>query len=562
MGKRVPIGIEFYKRMIDGDYYYVDKTLMIKDILDKGESVSLFTRPRRFGKTLALSMLKAYFEDERDDKGERIDNRHYFNGKKIAACGEQYTSKMGQYPIINMSLKSAKQPDYAMAYHVLRDEIIKEFGRHRYVCESDILDEAEKQRFYEIYRREAEPGDYATALSFLSFCLKKYHGKNTVILIDEYDVPLENAYLEGFYDSMVKFIRSLFESSLKTNHCLEFAIVTGCLRISKESIFTGLNNLAVISILNKDYAECFGFTPDEAERMLEDYGLGQKKEELKKWYDGYLFGDMEVYNPWSVINYVKTTAADETAFPKPYWSNTSSNSIIKELVEEADLSTKQEIERLIAGGTIEKPVHEDITYGDIHESQDNFWNFLFFTGYLKKMGERQKEETIYLTMAIPNAEIRYIYRNTILEWFDKKIKIYDRLPFYEALLTGDCDVVEKTIKQQLMESISFYDSAEQFYHGFMTGLLSGLGEYHLKSNRESGDGRADLIMIPLDEEKPVIIFELKKTEKFSQMEAGCYAALKQIEEKHYDVEQKEEGYAHFIKYGVCFCKKSCKVRKL
>lgn len=484
--KRIPVGIEFYKRMIEKDYYYVDKTLLIKDILDQGGQVTLFTRPRRFGKTLALTMLRTFFEAEIDRDGELKDNSHYFAGTKIMAAGEEYTDHMGQYPVIFLSLKSAKQPTFELAYEMLKRQIKEEFSRHAYVLGTDILDEETKKTYQRIRSLDAEEADYAGAIAFLSKCLEQYHGKKTVILLDEYDVPLENAYFEGFYDRMISFIRSLFESALKTNDSLEFAVITGCLRISRESIFTGLNNLEIISILNRQFAECFGFTQAEVDQMLAYYGLEQKKQEVREWYDGYLFGSTEVYNPWSVINYIKTAVFDETAFPKPYWSNTSSNSIIRELIREADSRAKQEIEDLIAGGTIEKQIHEEITYGDIHQSQDNLWNFLFFTGYLKAVSQRFEVDTIYLTMKIPNAEIGYIYRNTIREWFEQRIKAEDFTPMYRAVLEGDEQTFERIVKGYLSESISYYDSEERFYHGFLLGLLSGLQNYDVLSNRESG----------------------------------------------------------------------------
>lgn len=321
--------------------------------------------------------------------------------------------------------------------------------------------------------------------------MKKYHGAGTVILIDEYDVPLENAWFEEFYDKMVQFIRSLFESALKTNNSLAFAVVTGCLRISRESVFAGLNNLDVVSVLSGSYGEHFGFTQAESEEMLAYYGLEEKKEEMKKWYNGYLFGNAEVYNPWSAINYVSAARADRNAFPKPYWSNTSSNSIVKELVEGADFVTRAEIEGLIEGVAIEKPVHEDITYGDIYDSQDNLWNFLFFTGYLKKTGERFEGEDIYLKMEIPNAEIRYIYRNTIRAWFDKRIKNKDMSALIDAMEQRDCRTIGEFLSEQLLDTISVFDYAENYYHGFLSGLLKAAGKYVVRSNRESGEGRAD-----------------------------------------------------------------------
>ena len=557
--KRIPIGVEFYKQMIEKDYYYIDKTLLIKDILEKGGQVNLFTRPRRFGKTLALTMLRTFFEAEIDRNGALKDNRHYFDGMKIMEAGEEYTRHLGQYPVIFLSLKSAKQPNFGMAYEMLKRQIKDEFDRHAYVLKTDALDEVAKERYRKICDLSAGPEEYAAALAFLSKCLEQYHDKKTIILLDEYDVPLENSYFQGFYDEMIQFIRSLFESALKTNESLEFAIITGCLRISKESIFTGLNNLEIISILNRQFAESFGFTQTEAEQILMDYGLEQRKQEMKEWYDGYLFGEVEVYNPWSVINYVKTAVFDEHAFPKPYWSNTSSNSIIKELIQNADSKVKKEIEHLITGGTIEKQVHEDITYGDIRQSQDNLWNFLFFTGYLKTVSQRFESNKTYLTMKIPNEEIRYIYQNTIQEWFEQKIKVWDFTPMYKAIFQGDAESFERMVKQQLSGSISYFDSEEQFYHGFLLGLLRPLQDYEVVSNRESGDGRPDIELKPYDELKPAVILEIKHVKQFPQMENGCREALKQIEEKRYAEGLLEEGYHTVMKYGVCFCRKSCRI---
>ena len=560
MVKRIPVGIEDYRKIIDKDYYYVDKTLLVREILDAGVQVSLFTRPRRFGKTLALSMLQTFFEDERDADGNPVDNSRYFEGKAIDACKEEYRAEQGKYPVINLTLKSAKQPDYEMAYHNLKSAIAGEFERHLYVLKGNALMESEKLKYSAICSRDAKEEDYTTALAFLSKCLKKYHDKSVVVLLDEYDVPLENAYFAGFYDRMLTFVRSLFESVLKTNPALEFAVITGCLRITRESIFTGLNNLRVVSVLNRNYAECFGFTPGEVRTILAHYGLEKHLAEVREWYDGYLFGNVEIYNPWSIVCCVEDNRNEEEFILQPYWANTSSNDIIKQLVEEAGPETRAEIEKLMTGGIIEKPVHEEITYGDIHESQDNLWNFLFFTGYLKNVGRRFEDNETYLQLMIPNEEIRYIYKHTILSWFDRRVKAMDRKPLYQALLAGDCEMVEEALNEQLAKSISFYDAAEQFYHGFMVGMLGNLGEYRLRSNRESGDGRADLMMVPENGQMKVLIFEFKKTEKFTQMDALCDAALCQIEEKHYDAECKEEGYTKFVKYGICFCRKSCRVK--
>ncbi len=561
MGRPIPIGVEFYKEIIEKNYYYIDKTLLIRDLLDNNAKVSLFTRPRRFGKTLALNMLKIYFEDERNRKGEHIDNRHYFEGKKILFCDEKYTSRMNRYPVINLSLKSAKQPTYEMAYNVLVKNIQNEFRRHDYILQGDGLDSKEKETFCSIYEGSAEADDYATALAFLSDCLKKYHKENTVILIDEYDVPLENAYFEGFYDKMVFFVRSLFESALKTNNSLELAVITGCLRISKESIFTGLNNMKVNSILRDDCAEYYGFTEAEVCKMLQDYDLEDCMKEAREWYDGYCFGDREVYNPWSILSYVDEKCSRKNALPRPYWSNTSSNSIVRELVEGADLTVRQEIEDLISGGQIEKPVHEDITYGDIHESQDNLWSFLFFTGYLKKIKENYREEIIYLQMTIPNAEIRSIYKKTILAWFDKKVKMTDLSALLQAIESGDCKAFGELVSEQLRDTISFYDYAENYYHGFLTGLLKGNGKYQVISNRESGNGRPDIVMMSLSVKGKAFIMELKVAKDFRRMEERCGQAIAQALRQDYRAELERIGYSDITIYGICFYRKECEVRK-
>ena len=440
---------------------------------------------------------------------------------------------------------------------MLKRQIADEFRRHKYVTDS--LEESDKLRYNLIMNETDEDAQYLDALAFLSRILNEYHKRKVIILMDEYDVPLENAYFKGFYDKMTDFIRSLFESALKTNPNLEFAVITGCLRISKESIFTGLNNLEIISIMNTNYAEYFGFTQEEVECMLSYYGIEEKKEEAKKWYDGYFFGNTEVYNPWSVINYVKAASADHGAFPKPYWANTSSNSIVRELVERADSSVKQEMEELIAGGTIEKPVHEDITYDEVYKTEDNLWNFLFFTGYLKKQSERFDGETIYLTLALPNTEVKLIYRNTILDWFNQNIKKKDFSALYRGILQRETDVLEREISKNLMETISFFDYKEDYYHGFLAGLLKMMDGYILKSNRESGLGRSDLLLLSPAYEGVAVIMELKITDSFAQLNDSARQALCQIKEKKYDAELKLEGYHTFIYYGISFFKKLCRV---
>ena len=568
--KKIGIGYENYKEFIDNDMYYIDKTMLIDDIIEKGGKVTLFTRPRRFGKTLALSMLRTFFELEYDYDGNVIDKRRYFEGKKIMNADDKILSMMGKYPIIKLSLKSAKQLSFKAAAIQLRDEIVSEFDRHNYLKDSDQLSATENQLFTELlhpkkrddlkdekdFREEIDR--YATALKTLSVCLKKYHNKNVIILLDEYDVPLENAYYEGFYKEMVGFIRSLFESALKTNDALQFGVVTGCLRISKESIFTGLNHLKINSIMDETFSEGFGFTEKETEQMLIDYGLEKKIPEVKEWYDGYLFGDKEIYNPWSVISYVDSIVNDKRKFPRPFWANTSSNQIIKDMVWHADEEMKRELDTLINGGTIEKQIHEDITYDDIHESEDNLWNFLFFTGYMKKVSERSEDNgDIYLTMKIPNTEIESIYRTQIRGWFDKQVKETDRGALNKAVLEGDTEGIENYVSELLAKSISTFDSEESFYHGFFLSLLYGVPNYIPQSNREEGDGRPDIVLYPNRPKDPAIIFEIKRRKNFNEMEAGLKEAYDQIRDKKYEEGVLEDGYMGVKSYGICFCKKSC-----
>lgn len=561
MEKRLAIEFEDFKEIIDKNRYYVDKTEMLCELLDHAGKVNLFTRPRRFGKTLNLSMIRRFFEEEIKADGTVIENGYLFNGLKIAICGGAYMAFQGTHPVISLSLKAAKQPTYEMAIASLVDEIAKEFKRHRYVLLGGKLTENDCERFAVLMNRKAEEIEYAKALEFLSDCLTQYHAKQTIILIDEYDVPLENAYFEGFYEKMTGFVRSLFESALKTNLNLEFAVITGCLRISRESIFTGLNNLEIHSVISPWYADAFGFLELEVKEMLSFYHLDDKFEEVKKWYDGYRFGKMDIYNPWSIINYVNTALADRETPPQPYWSNTSSNSIIKELVENADSEVRQEIENLIAGETIKKPVYEDVTYDSIYESQDNLWNFLYFTGYLKASTESFEEDTRYMELMIPNREVRMIYKKTILAWVDKRVKGLERGEMIRSLEEGDCERFEKLISDQLLDTISFFDYAENYYHGFLAGLLKGAGKYLVTSNRESGAGRPDIILKTPSVRGGAIILELKVSDTFQGMEQECQRALKQIEESDYEAGLRAEGYSNIKKYGVSFYRKECMVRK-
>ena len=560
--KPLPIGIDNFEMLITRGYYFVDKTLLIKDLLDNKAAVNLFTRPRRFGKTLNMSMLQYYFEDRRDEfTGEKIENSYLFEGLNIKGESEKYTKYIGKYPVINLSLKSAKQRSLDLAFQCIREEISNEFKRHKYIIESDVL-KAEKEHFMKIVNNDKDMSLYITALKFLSNCLNKYHNEKVIILIDEYDVPLENAFFEGFYNEMISFIRSLFESALKTNPSLEFSVITGCLRISKESIFTGLNNLKIISILDDRYAEHFGFTDEEVVKICDDYNMQHKYETIKQWFNGYIFGETNVYNPWSVMQYVDDLKANINRLPKSYWANTSSNSIVKSLIERADDITKCEIEALIEGKTIEKPVHEDITYDDVYDNLDNLWNFMFFTGYFKKISERMDENTQenFVELAIPNLEVKYIFRTKILKWFNEKIKSEDLSLLYTSIIKGEVEVFQKEVNRLLKKTISFNDAYENFYHGFMIGLLSHMDGYTVKSNRETGDGRCDIYIKPLSIFDKAVIIEMKVCDKPKELFTKPQDALQQIEDKKYAYELNESGYEDIIKYGMAFYRKDCLVK--
>lgn len=562
MKKPLPIGRDNFKDIRRNDFYYVDKTLLIQELLDKKGEVSLFTRPRRFGKTLNLSMLRYYFEDTKDEE-ENQQNRKLFSGLAIGAAGEQYRREQCQYPVIMVTLKSAKQPTYENAMHCLQETLADEYARHEAQVEGNLKSQADWEKYMRIRERKGTEQDYLTCLAFLSKCLKEAYQKNCIILIDEYDVPMENAYFHGFYGQMADFIRSLFESALKTNPCLAFAVITGCLRISKESIFTGLNNLRVYSILNGNYSGYFGFVEREVKEMLAYYGRAGNLQTVKDWYDGYCFGETEVYNPWSILNHMEDVVFDQDALPVPYWANTSSNSIVRDLVDKLDGGglLKEELERLMNGGTVEKPVHEELTYDSIYDNQENLWNFLFFTGYLKKISVRLEGEEQYLTMAIPNREVSYIYKNSIRLWLDKKQEGFHMLPLYAAIEEGDTEKIEEEVSKFLEETISYFDYGESYYHGFLAGLLKRNGKYRIQSNRETGLGRADLILkTPKVRNGRAVVLELKVVKRFQEMEKGCRKALRQIEEKKYKDALRQEGYEDILAYGICFYRKECMVQ--
>ncbi|MEI3026083.1 MAG: AAA family ATPase [Ruminococcus callidus] len=551
--KPLPIGVEDFKRLVDNEYYFVDKTLMIKDLLENKETVNLFTRPRRFGKTLNMSMLQRFFE------ATEKSNAYLFDGLKIAAYPE-YMAYQGQYPVISISLKSMKRASYQEAYFEYVKLLSDEFERHETILQSDAVSEEDKLEFQKIKKRIAEPKEYNSAVKLLSKCLQKVYQKNVIILIDEYDVPLENAYHEGFYDDMTNLIRSCFESALKTNPSLEFAVLTGCLRVSRESIFTGLNNLKTYSITKNKFSQYFGFTQEEMQEILQNFSLEQYAETIAKWYDGYRFGLTEIYNPWSVLNCIDSYLQNDMVACEPYWSNTSSNRIVKRLIEESNERTKSMVEELINGTPIHTQIFEDVTYGTIDVNQDYIWSFLLFTGYLKIISCETIGDETYYDMVIPNVEIKSIYKNTIRSWFIDHLNRDSRTEILESVIHADAEKLEDLLCTWLTNTISCFDEQENYYHGFVTGLVSGFNGYMVVSNRESGNGRFDLVVKQRSRWHHAAILEFKVVEKYNQMTKACEDALKQIEEKDYEASLRDEQYENIAKLGICFCRKRCRVK--
>ena len=551
--KPLPIGVEDFKRLVDNEYYFIDKTLMIKELLENKETVNLFTRPRRFGKTLNMSMLQRFFE------ATEKSNAYLFDGLKIAAYPE-YMAYQGQYPVISISLKSMKRASYQEAYFEYVKLLSDEFERHETILQSDAVSEEDKLEFQKIKKRIAEPKEYNSAVKLLSKCLQKVYQKNVIILIDEYDVPLENAYHEGFYDDMTNLIRSCFESALKTNPSLEFAVLTGCLRVSRESIFTGLNNLKTYSITKNKFSQYFGFTQAEMQEILQNFSLEQYAGTIAKWYDGYRFGLTEIYNPWSVLNCIDSYLQNDMVACEPYWSNTSSNRIVKRLIEESNERTKSMVEELINGTPIHTQIFEDVTYGTIDVNQDYIWSFLLFTGYLKIISCETIGDETYYDMVIPNVEIKSIYKNTIRSWFIDHVNRDSRTDILESVIHADAEKLEDLLCTWLTNTISCFDEQENYYHGFVTGLVSGFNGYMVVSNRESGNGRFNLVVKQRSRWHHAAILEFKVVEKYNQMTKACEDALKQIEEKDYEASLRDEQYENIAKLGICFCQKRCRIK--
>ena len=555
--KKLPIGIESFEEIRKEGFYYVDKTGVIGQLLEKWGKVNLFTRPRRFGKSLNMSMLKAFFEIGGDSA--------LFEGLKISEKKELCEKYMGQFPVISISLKSVEGLSFEAAKKALKDILGVEAGRFYFLTKSSKLT-AEEIESYKALLRVGETGDFLMsdtamekALLRLSSLLCKHYGKQVILLIDEYDVPLDKAFQYGYYDEMVSLIRNMFGNALKTNPNLYFAVLTGCLRISKESIFTGLNNLKVLTLTDVRFDEYFGFTDSEVKDMLEYYGLSEHYGEVKEWYDGYRFGNVEVYCPWDVINYCDLLKADPNALPQDYWSNTSGNAMVRRFIDKADTRTRDEIERLIAGDEIVKEIHQELTYNELDSSIENLWSVLFTTGYLTQRGQEEKK----YRLAIPNNEIRELFISQIREWFrDVSRKDGETLnQFCEAFPEQNPEKIEEIFSDYLWNTISIRYTAsskkENFYHGILLGLLGYKSNWLVKSNAESGLGYSD-ILVEVPKNRTGIVIELKYAED-GNMDAACEKALQQIEDRDYAAKLKDDGMRNIIKYGIACYKKNCKV---
>ena len=555
--KRLPVGVENFEQIINDNYYYVDKTGLISELLRNGGMVNLFTRPRRFGKTLNMSMLEHFFSIE----GEQS----IFNGLEISKDTKLCKEYMGKYPVISISLKGINAATYETAFDFAVQLMQRTAEEFQFLSDSEYLSEHDKSVYRELLDSNMSETVFCGGLKILSKLLEKHYRLKVILLIEEYDVPLAKAFENGYYDQMIFLIRNLLEQALKTNNSLKFAVMTGCMRISKESIFTGLNNLKVLSITDERYDEYFGFTDTEVKEMLKYYETEDHYEEIKNWYDGYQFGGVEVYCPWDVLNYCDKLKDHADSFPENYWINTSSNDAVRKFIQMSDnLKTKREIETLLAGEEIIKEIHQELTYPEMYRSLENVWSLLFMTGYLTQRGRVDAKR---YKLAIPNLEIRDIFETQIMEYFKESVaKDGDTLSrFCDALKNGEETKVGEIFESYLKKTISIRDtfvkkaSKENFYHGILLGILGVKEEWYVSSNQESGEGYSD-ILVETENSETVILIEVKYAND-GNLDQACERALQQIEEKKYDEELRENGVDKILKYGIACYMKRCKVKQ-
>lgn len=557
---KLPVGIEDFREIRRAGFYYIDKTKLIEQLLDNWGKVNLFTRPRRFGKTLSMSMLHRFFEIGADAS--------LFDGLSISRRRDLCDAYLGKFPVVFLTLKSVEGLNFEKAKKKLLSLVAREADKFNFLKDSDRLTDNEKERYCALVRMSN--GKYSmdedtleSALQTLSELLFQHYGQKVIILIDEYDVPLDKAYQNGYYREMVSLIRSLFGNALKTNEFLQFAVLTGCLRVSKESIFTGLNNFKILSITDVRFDEQFGFTEAEVEKLLKDYHLEEHLPEMKEWYDGYHFGDADIYCPWDVINHVDVLCKKRGEMPQCYWINSSGNALVKRFIALANRTTRDEIERLIAGEPVEKFVRLELTYDEIDNSIDNIWSVLFTTGYLTQVG--MTEQGVY-KLVIPNREVREVFRLQIQEWFKGKIESNTEqlTAFWNSIEEGNTEAIEQYLNRTLSNSISVFDTKapekekENSYHTLLVGLLTGNADWVVRSNVEAGEGFADIIIESEDPDSGIII-ELKYSKEASGLDKACKKAIEQIKDRRYYEYLKNDGRQDIMFYGIAFYKKRCKV---
>ena len=546
--KRLPIGVEDFKKMIDKNFYYIDKTDFINDVLH--EEVVLYTRPRRFGKTLNMSTLYYFFSIKQKE------NAYLFNGLNIMKRRDA-VEHLNKYPVIMISLKEMKQTTFEKQlemYSVFIRDIIR---RNQELLESEQINAIDKELLTAYYMGTKNEVSLQTALKFLCECLQQHYHQNVILLIDEYDVPLQSAYLHGYYDQMVEFLRNVFSAALKTNDALEKGVLTGCLRIAKESIFTGLNNFKVNSIFDGDENQQFGFMQNEIDILLEKYDALEYRYNIKEWYDGYQFGGCDVYNPWSVLMYMDRLTNSNNKSPESFWANTSGNDVIYRFIQQGNAEMKQDFDILSSGGMIEKTIKPELTYRELDDT-DNLYSFLLFTGYLKAIS---KTDTNTYQLMIPNKEIQYIYTTIFEEWFKQQIRSY-QASFLEALLQEHVEEANEILNTILFQSMSYFDYDGKYYHGFLNGMLQGKGSYRIVSNQESGFGRCDLAVLPAYNKNRGLLLELKVAKREEDVEKSAELAIQQIKEKQYIEGLHRKGYTDILGYGIAFYKKTCVIKKM
>ena len=546
----VPVGISNFEKIRQDGYYYVDKTGLIKDMLkNKIPEVTLITRPRRFGKTLAMSMLASFFDIRRDSK-------KLFQGLNISKEQQLCNDWMNQYPTLFLSFKDVDGTIFENALGLLQFTIAELCKKHTYLIESDVVDQDDKETFRKLKSMGSNLPELQGSIIMLMNMMKAYYNKPVILLIDEYDVPIAKASSNGYYKEMLEVMKAMLSTALKDNEALKFAVVTGCLKIAKESVFTGTNNFVSDTISSERYNEYYGFIQKDVDQILQDAQIEEKASDIKEWYDGYRFGEFDVYCPWDVMNYLWDLTNNQNAKPVSYWKNTSDNAIIRSFIDYSGAAIKKKLEILISGGSIRQQIEENLTYDYLHSSEENLWSILYLTGYLTNASEQDTDGTIELK--IPNKEIKEIFETTVKKWFEDNAKTIDRKELFDAVWTGNADILTKQIGTLLRMTISYHDYKEDFYHAFLAGIFAGAG-YVVESNKEHGEGRSDIVIYD-DYEGKVAIFEAKKSQNPEEMKLDCEKAIKQINEKMY-ANEFEDAYDEILCYGISFFKKRCLVKK-